>query len=378
MRHIYLHVPFCRRRCTYCDFAIAVRKAVPAARFVEAVRAELRLRRDAGEWDEEPIETLYLGGGTPSLVPSDVLANLIAHLLAPPTGRAHQPAELTLEVNPEDVTADAARAWVKAGVTRVSLGVQSFDDRVLQWMHRPHDATAPATAMRVLRRAGVRAVSIDLIFGLPDDLAADFSRTLSAGLALEPDHLSVYGLTAEPRTPYARLLERQAARAVSDERYAEEFLLVHDRLTGAGYRHYEVSNYARPGHESRHNQAYWTGRTYAGLGPSAHRYRSPERSWNVGPWAAYDRRVAAGLDPTDAREVLDPSQQRLERVYLGLRTLEGVAAEDLRAFSAERIREQALARRWLEPSQGRIRATPAGWLRLDELVSALTTSPESG
>jgi oxygen-independent coproporphyrinogen-3 oxidase len=284
---------------------------------------------------------------------------------------------VTLEANPEDVTGETARAWVSAGVNRVSLGGQSFDPRALEWMRRSHDPGGTRQAVRLLREAGVRSVSLDLIFGLPDELAADFSASLEAALALEPDHLSVYGLTAEPRTPYSRLLARNAVRAAPDERYVEEFLLAHDRLTSAGYDHYEVSNYARPGHASRHNRAYWVGAEYAGLGPSAHRFRPGERRWNVAAWAAYQQALDGGRDPTEGREALTEEQAWLERVYLSLRTADGLEVEKHRLVAAPLI-SRATAMGWLAERGGRLAATPAGWLRLDELTRVLTTSRESG
>ena len=330
-----------------------------------------------GEWDEDPIHTLYLGGGTPSLLPADLVQVIVAEFLGERDGGAAGSVEVTIEANPEDVTPEVAAAWVAAGVNRVSLGAQSFDERVLAWMHRSHGSQATENAVCVLREVGVPSVSLDLIFGLPDKLNADFEDSLAAALALEPEHLSVYGLTAEPRTPYARLLARDAVRAAHDDRYVEEFLATHERLISAGYEHYEVSNYGRPGHQSRHNRAYWTGAPYAGLGPSAHRFRPGERSWNVPAWAAYERLLRTGRDPTEGRESLTPAEQRLEQVYLGLRTAEGLELEDRRRGRNEVLR-QAVAKGWLEEHAGRVRATAAGWLRLDELVTALTTLSEGG
>ncbi|HWP36099.1 MAG TPA: radical SAM family heme chaperone HemW [Gemmatimonadales bacterium] len=373
MRHVYVHVPFCRRRCSYCDFAIAVRRATPADAFVSAVRAEHRLRRHAGEWDADPLETLYLGGGTPSLLPADAVTAIVAEFLG-----AEPPLEVSLEANPEDVTPEAARSWRAAGVTRVSLGVQSFQPAVLEWMHRSHGVSAAAGAVRTLRAAGFESVSLDLIFGLPAEVRSNFTADLDAALGLEPDHLSVYGLTAEPRTPYARWLERDAVHAISDEAYAEQFLLAHERLTAAGFEHYEVSNYARPGHRSRHNSAYWTGAPYAGLGPSAHRYRLGERSWNVGAWVEYERRLRHDADPTAEREILTPDQRLLERIYLGLRTVNGIEESVLRHLGVGAFCREAKSSGLLVQSNGRLQATPQGWLKLDEIVTVLTTSVKSG
>lgn len=399
MRHIYLHVPFCRRRCSYCDFAIAVRRTVPAERYVRAIKTEHDFRRQSGEWDRAPLETLYLGGGTPSLLAAPWIAELVQHFLQ--TERASRTGELeiTVEANPEDVTEEAARIWASCGVNRVSLGVQSFDPKVLAWMRRTHGPDAPARAVERLREAAIKSISLDLIFALPESLGRDFRRDLELALALEPDHLSLYGLSVEPRTPLARWVSRGAIAPPDDERYAQEFLLAHEILSNVGFEHYEISNYARPGFRARHNSAYWRADPYAGLGPAAHRFGTSAsvpsregpsfpglatnwvRAWNVDQWAAYERRVADGQDPTAQREIVSPQKRALETVYLGLRTSEGVSLSDPLAASALRpgpLMERAVAEGWLKVSAGRLVPTPEGWLRLDSLVVSLTTSTGSG
>ncbi|HEX9631644.1 MAG TPA: radical SAM family heme chaperone HemW [Gemmatimonadales bacterium] len=370
MRHLYVHVPFCARRCSYCDFAIAVRRRVPSERFVGAVGAEYRARHETEQWGDGGFETVYLGGGTPSQLPPDAVRRLLDTFPRAPN------AEVTLEANPDDVTAQAVSAWRAAGVNRVSLGIQSFDDRVLAWMHRLHDADAARRAFAVLREGGIPSVSTDLIFALPGVLGHDVRSDLDTILALGPDHVSAYGLTLEPRTPYARWAHRGTAPPADDERYAAEFQAVHDALTGTGFEHYEVSNYARPGARSRHNSAYWVGANYVGLGPAAHGLRGRERRWNLRDWAAYEPVAVAGRDPVADRERLDDGQRFLERVFLGLRTAEGLPASD-----AERLAPAPLlaAERagWLTVSD-RVRPTPAGWLVVEALVASLTTLPEGG
>jgi oxygen-independent coproporphyrinogen-3 oxidase len=371
VHHLYVHVPFCRRRCSYCDFAIAVRKTVPSDRFVAAVLAEYTMRRDIEGWAPAPFDTVYLGGGTPSLLSPEAVMRLVA------TFPRAEGAEVTLEANPDDVTADRAAAWVAAGVNRVSLGVQSLDDRVLGWMHRTHDAPAAREAADLLRSAGVRSVSVDLIFALPEGLERDLVADLRGLLALGPDHVSAYGLTLEPRTPYARWSDRGTAVPPPDDRYAAEFLLVRETLTAAGFEHYEVSNYARPGARSRHNSAYWQGVDYLGLGPSAHGLHGNVRRWNVRNWPEWDRCVASGADPIGGSERLTACQAALERVYLRLRTAEGVPpAEAANLAPGQRLAAERAG--WLATEDGWVRATPAGWLVLDALVPGLTTFSEGG
>jgi putative oxygen-independent coproporphyrinogen III oxidase len=371
VHHLYLHVPFCARRCSYCDFAIAVRKRIPSDEYIAAIRSEVARQGEIG-----PLQTVYLGGGTPSLLPSDAVATLLRHILGrtPPADAV----EVTLEANPEDVTAGAARAWRSAGVNRVSLGAQSFDDRVLRWMHRSHDAARVSAAVQMLRCAGIDNISLDLIFALPPELDRDWRGDLDQALALEPAHLSLYGLTVEPRTPLARWVSRGATAPPDDERYAAEYLLAHERLAEAGYAFYEVSNAARAGRRSRHNSAYWTSRPYLGLGPAAHSFDGRTRRWNLAPWEAYRRALADGGSPVESEETLTKDQRELEVLYLQLRTVEGLPSTVLhrppQPPQPPHPLVTALARGWMVETEGRLRCTPEGWLRLDSLVHALTGS----
>ncbi|HMA39192.1 MAG TPA: coproporphyrinogen-III oxidase family protein, partial [Gemmatimonadales bacterium] len=301
------------------------------------------------------------------------VARLLRHVLDhTPSSRE---VERTLEANPEDVTPDAARAWRSAGINRVSLGAQSFDDRVLRWMHRSHDADRIGAAVKTLRAAGIDNVSLDLIFALPSELERDWRGDLDRALALEPEHLSLYGLTVEPRTPLARWLSRGATAPPDDERYAEEYLLAHERLAEAGYAFYEVSNAAREGRRSRHNSAYWSGRPYLGLGPAAHSFDGRRRRWNLAPWEAYRRALADGGSPVESEETLTEDQRELEALYLQLRTVEGLPSTVLhRPPQPPQPVALLLARGWMVQDGGRLRCTPEGWLRLDTLVHALTGS----
>jgi len=387
MPHLYLHVPFCVRRCSYCDFAIAVRKRIPAREYVDAVLRELEMVRaaDPGAATEGPegpkksfrvprgaLETVYLGGGTPSLLPPDALATLVTSLLdAFGATSSRDAVEVTAEANPEDLTPELARVWRRVGINRVSLGAQSFDDRVLTWMHRSHDATRIATAVRTLRDAGIDNISLDLIFALPAELERDWERDLELALSLGPDHLSLYGLTVEERTPLARWISRGAIAPPEDDRYADEYLLAHVRLAAYGYHFYEVSNACRDQRRSRHNSAYWSGRPYLGLGPAAHSYDGRARRWNVAAWPAYARAVAEGRSPVESSEVLTPAQRELERVYLALRTEAGVSLSTLH-HPPPASTTRWVDRGWAEVRDGRLVCTPQGWLRLDSLVRDLT------
>lgn len=391
-RHLYVHVPFCGRRCVYCDFSIAVRRRLPVADYLAAVSREIARGSVPGDLD-----TIYLGGGTPSRLGAAGVAALVALL-----GPVSPPAEFTLEANPEDVTPESARAWVQAGVNRLSLGAQSFDDRVLAWMHRTHDTARVGSAVAAARAAGVRNLSLDLIFALPEALDRDWSRDLDAAVALEPEHISLYGLTVEPGTPLFRRVGRGELSAAPEPRYEEEYLLAHERLAAAGYVFYEVSNAARSGREAAHNRSYWTLDPYLGLGPSAHSFDGAFRWWNEPAYARWRRALEEGRSPVAGREVLNDHQRRLERLYLGLRTREGIVLPDpCPAALGERL-GRWVAAGWAVTEPGpapgapaaepaprspgaplvpaavvpagpgvRTRLTPRGWLRLDELVATI-------
>jgi len=364
MQHLYLHVPFCVRRCSYCDFSIAVRKRIPVQEYVDAVLQE------AGNVGDRALDTIYFGGGTPSLLPPESIATLLHELTSQPR-TPHAAREVTIEANPEDVTVDSARAWRTAGINRVSLGAQSFDDAVLKWMHRSHDAARIGGAVHALRGAGIDNISLDLIFALPDELHRDWERDLDMALALRPNHLSLYGLTVEPRTPLDRWISRGATKVPDDDRYAEEYLFAHRRLNADGFLFYEVSNAARDGFRSKHNSAYWSGKPYVGLGPAAHSFDGTTRRWNLRAWEAYRRAIAEGRSAVESEERLTEEQRRTEAIYLGLRTAEGLPSTNLHpppSFTAQG---------WITVRDGRLKCTPEGWLRLDSLVNELTMHTES-
>jgi oxygen-independent coproporphyrinogen III oxidase len=364
-RHVYVHVPFCARRCSYCDFSIAVRRDVPVDEYLGALDAELSTR--FGGSPREAVDSIYFGGGTPSRLGGEGLVRALTLV------ERHFPraagAEITAEVNPEDVAAKHVDAWRAAGVNRLSLGSQSFDDRVLTWMHRTHDSHAIGDAVATARSAGIDNLSLDLIFALPDALERDFERDVARLLALEPDHVSLYGLTVEPATPLGRWVERGTAVEQPEEGYEHEFLTAHRMLTAAGFEHYEVSNYARPGRRARHNSAYWTGAPYVGLGPSAHGFDSHVRRWNHRGYALWRDAALAGADPIEGCERLTDSNRVAESVYLGLRTDAGLAIADT---------DGGAIAPWIEAgwvtvgADRRLRCTPDGWLRLDALSAALT------
>jgi oxygen-independent coproporphyrinogen-3 oxidase len=364
-RHVYVHVPFCSRRCSYCDFSIAVRREVPVDEYLRALDAELRTR--FGDVPVAEVDTIYFGGGTPSRLGGAGLARAVA-LVAQRFVPARD-AEITAEANPEDLTPANAAEWRATGVNRLSLGSQSFDDRALQWMHRTHDSAAIGRAVDVARAAGIDNLSLDLIFALPEALQRDFAADVERLLALSPDHVSLYGLTVEAGTPLGRWVSRGTAIEQPDEGYARDFLSARRLLEGAGFEHYEVSNYGKPGRRARHNSAYWGGAPYVGVGPAAHGFDGDTRRWNLRGYTAWRDAAAAGTDPLDGSERLTQSNREAEAVYLGLRSDLG-----LDVTPSDRV----LVTPWLEAGwatigrDGRLRCTAEGWLRLDALAAALT------
>jgi oxygen-independent coproporphyrinogen-3 oxidase len=367
-RHVYVHVPFCARRCSYCDFSIAVRRDVPVDEYLAALEAELSVRFPTVQGE---VDTIYLGGGTPSQLGGDGVRRALNLVRA--RFPAADGAEITIEANPDDLSVDAARAWVNAGVTRLSLGSQSFNDLALQWMHRSHDAAAIGRAVQAARDGGLGNLSLDLIFALPAALNRDFESDVHKLLALQPDHVSLYGLTVEPGTPLGGWVARGKAVEQPEEGYEADFMLAHQLLTAAGFEHYEVSNYALPGRRARHNAAYWAAVPYVGLGPSAHGFDGEVRRWNTRTYSDWCDRATEHRDPIGGDERLTAENRIAESVYLGLRSDTGLALEP---------GEQAMVAPWMGAGwttvtgdgeeSGRLRCTASGWLRLDSLAASLT------
>jgi oxygen-independent coproporphyrinogen-3 oxidase len=371
-RHLYVHAPFCARRCSYCDFAVKVAADPPVAAWAGAIAAELdSVARERGWDDVLVLETLYLGGGTPSLLGVGAMERMREALRArtDPDGLE----EFTAEANPESFSSELAADWRAAGVNRISFGAQTFHGPSLKWMGRLHGPDGPGRSVREARNAGFDNLGLDLIFGLPTRLGRDLEDDLDRVLALEPQHVSVYGLSVEPGTPLGRWVAEGRESVADGDRYRDEYLRVARRLRTEGYHHYEVSNFARPGREARHNAAYWSGVPYLGVGNGAHSYVPPERWWNPRDWDAYRDATAGRAPPREDIEVVADEAARLERLWLGLRTSDGLPRSELGPA------QRALADRWereglAEPSGERLRLTPDGWLLLDRLAVDLDSA----
>lgn len=372
MNALYLHIPFCRRKCPYCDFYSVAEDPGKLAGYPSLLLRHLQLAREQGA--KGPFETVFFGGGTPSLLPAAAVAEILAAARELFGFAPH--AEISLEANPGTVTAASLEGYHRAGVNRLSLGVQSLQPDHLRRLGRIHDAAQAREAVALARSAGFDHLSLDLIFGLPGQDLADLAAELQTFLALEPEHLSVYGLTIEEETPFHHQHRQGELSLPTEETAAAMFLDLHRRLTGSGFEHYEISNYARPGFACRHNQRYWRRQPYLGIGAGAHSFRA--EGWgsrcSVAPdLQSYAAALAAGLDPAEPLESFDRRGAMAETLYLGLRTAEGVSEAEFRARFGCGVGEafpEAVAQTadHLRLRDGRWRISLDGWLLFDHLI----------
>ncbi len=359
---VYLHIPFCRRRCPYCDFAFVVRRDPPVDRFVDELLAEIAL-------DPPPMaDSVYFGGGTPSLLAPEQVARILRAVPRRPD------ATVTLEANPEDAAGLAG--YRAAGVNRLSLGVQSLRDVHLRTLGRTHDAGQALGAVCAAVAAGFESVSADLIFGIPclgrEELLEDADRLVEAGVR----HISAYGLTIYEGTLLARDRKQGRFSAAPEQDEREQFLALHARLAERGFEHYEISNYARPGHRSRHNELYWTGGAYRGYGPSAHSYdpQARRRFWNLRAYDRWRSPLAEGRLPREGEENLTEAEALLERMYVGLRRSDGLSIREFAHLEREPAasRLAGLERAGLVRRQGEtIALTVEGMAVADSVVETL-------
>lgn len=325
MAGVYVHIPFCASRCSYCDFYSTLLLSEVGEAYVDAVIAEAALRR--GELHDAAIKTLYLGGGTPSQLPVSLFNRLIAGLRQ--ALHLTDVEEFTVEANPDDVTPGWCDAVRSLGVNRVSMGVQSFEDKILRLIGRRHTARQATEAVGNLRAAGIDNISIDLIFGLPGQTVVTWTHSVRQAIALKPQHISAYGLTYEEGTRLWHQRERGEVIEVPEEQCLEMYRILADELQAAGYGHYEISNFALPGYHSRHNSSYWDDTPYLGLGAAAHSYDGHIRRYNPHDLRQYISKVMSG-QVACGQEELSQWERYDERVMLGLRTSDGVDAERLR------------------------------------------------
>lgn len=371
--HVYVHVPFCRYRCPYCAFYNVRPDAGREAVFLDGTAREIERWRSAGAFTDATLATLYWGGGTPSRLTASGTRRLAALSLgiAPPAPDL----EWTVEANPADVDAERLGLYRDLGVTRLSVGVQSFDEERLRFLGRDHGAARAREAVHWAAAAGFPEISLDLMFNLAvAGSEAAWRADLTVALELPITHLSLYGLTIEAGTPFGRLAEAGERLTRSDGGYGVEYLRACRAARRRGFEHYEVSSFARPGHRSRHNQSYWTGEPYLGLGPAAHSFDGRRRWANLASLTGWSGALEEGGDPRAFVETLGPDERALEALYLGLRTAGGVGeTHPLLARPGNREVVDGLVRSGrLRRENGRVRCTERGFLVLDAILAALS------
>jgi oxygen-independent coproporphyrinogen-3 oxidase len=360
---LYVHVPFCLTRCGYCDFNAYAELDELKPRYVRALEREASLA--APDWPER-FASVFLGGGTPTSLEPRHLAELLAHLRN--AFDVDADAEVTIEANPDTVDEERLRALRDAGYTRLSMGAQSFDPSVLAALERVHRPESVRCAFAAARAAAYDNVNLDLIYGANGESLESWRRTLEETIALGPEHVSAYALTIEPATPLGRKVAAGVVQAPDPDTQADMFELTCELLGSAGYFHYEVSNWAKPGFECCHNLGYWERRPYLGLGAGAHSSRDARRWWNLRPPDQYLDAVDAGTLPIGGSEDLSDADLDLEETFLRLRTLRGVDADPRTVRLAEPFLDDGL----LERRNGSFVATERGMLLLNELVLGLT------
>lgn len=333
---LYVHIPFCHRICPYCSFYKHTPGNTPIGDFIQAIGQEAAWRKEAQSLSG--VKTLYLGGGTPSMLSSKHLTDLFDSLRE--NFDFSQIQEITLEANPATFDLKKARLFKSLGVTRVSLGIQSFTPHVLETLGREHSPQQATESVYTLREAGIDSVNIDLMFSIPGQSLADWESTLTHAVSLKPDHISAYNLTYEEDTAFFDSL-RNGTYQENEDHDADHYHLAEQILTAAGFDHYETSNYAQPNHHSRHNQGYWKGEDYIGLGPSAVSTLNGTRDKNISDTAAYIRRVSSLGNAIHETEILTPAQRRIELIALGLRTTQGIPLELLGNASLEKAQTLA-------------------------------------
>lgn len=341
MTGLYIHIPFCKSRCIYCAFYSTTAEQMKQA-YVDAVCREMELRKAVYEKEGKDVgktlATVYLGGGTPSQLSPTQLQQLFDTIAR--HYDVSDDAEITIECNPDDVTEAFAELLRSLPVNRVSMGAQTFDDDRLQFIHRRHTSEQVTTAIQRLREKGIHNISIDLMYGFPDETLEEWEYDIQQALALNVEHISAYALTYEEGTPLYRLLEEGKVKEIDEERSLAMYDRLIDRLQEAGYEHYEISNFARKGWRSRHNSSYWQLVPYIGIGAAAHSYDGRQRQWNIADINSYINHIQQGIVPAEG-ELLDKDSRYNDHVMLALRTCEGLDLSTLNSDERSYCEETA-------------------------------------
>ncbi|MGK2863411.1 MAG: radical SAM family heme chaperone HemW [Chitinophagaceae bacterium] len=342
MSGIYIHIPFCKKACHYCNFHFSTSLRYKNE-FISALLKEIKLQQHL--FQGESIETIYFGGGTPSLLAKEEIRMVLQEI------RAFFPvmpsAEITLEANPDDITHEKIKDWQEAGINRLSIGVQSFFEEDLVWMNRAHNAKQAIDSLKMAIKS-FENITIDLIYGTPELTNGKWEQNLEKAGLLRIPHLSCYALTVEPKTPLQKRIQQKKEPDIDPEKQSEQFLLLMQWAEKTGYEHYEISNFAKPGFRSRHNSSYWQGKKYLGLGPSAHSFDGNSRWWNIANNNSYIRSIENGIVPFE-KETLTELQKLNEYIMISLRTSDGLDLSRLKGMEAENM--MAKSRKYIQKGQ---------------------------
>lgn len=360
MAGIYLHIPFCKQACHYCNFHFTTSLRYKSE-LAEAMVKEIALQKEY--LGGETINTIYFGGGTPSLLDEKELEEIMSALRQAYV--ISENAEVTLEANPDDITSEKLQFWKRAGINRLSIGIQSFFEEELRWMNRAHNAQQARQCIVDSLAAGITNLSIDLIYGSPLLSDEDWKRNVDLALSYHIPHLSCYALTVEEKTPLHKMIRTQQKVNVNEEQQARQFLLLMQWLRAAGYEHYEVSNFAKPGYRSRHNSSYWKGESYLGIGPSAHSYNGKSRSWNVANNQLYIEAINEGRLPKE-EEKLTRDEKLNEYMMIALRTMEGIDMQRVRELASEKEADAIIQKLKIYASQRLVSATNTSFALTDD------------
>ncbi len=377
MAGLYFHIPFCKQACHYCDFHFSTNQSLKAE-LVNQLSAELTLQKEYLK--SEPVETIYLGGGTPSLLDAYELDILFTSIQK--NYQVTADVEVTLEANPDDLNPKKLSEMKSAGVNRLSIGIQSFDETVLKFLNRAHTATEALSCVENARKAGIKNISIDLIYSIPGQDEETLQKNLATALSLHPNHISAYSLTVEEKTVFGRWASKGKLHAMEDDQSAQQFELVMESLTQEGFHHYEISNYCLPGFQSKHNTSYWKGKKYLGLGPSAHSYNGATRQFNISNNHLYVKSIQKGIVPFE-REELTNENKINEYLFTSLRTEWGCDLNYLKeqfgydlASQNKSYLNQLTTRNLIELGDT-ITLTRAGKLLADRIASDLFVSADN-
>lgn len=371
MSGIYIHIPFCKQKCSYCDFHFSTTFESYRAQMIETMHKEIVLRRDY--LNESLLESVYFGGGTPSLLTLEELETLFGTINSQFV--LSDKAEITLEANPDDITPENLKIWKKVGINRLSIGLQSFKEKDLVWMNRAHSVTEALDCVQLARDSGFTNISVDLIYGLPELTIEEWESHVDTVLKMEIQHVSAYCLTIEEKTALHKMVATQKIFPIGEDEQSDQFLLLTKKLKQAGFKHYEISNFGLSNYEAVHNSNYWKGKQYLGIGPSAHSFNGISRRWNISNNPLYIKNFNSE-NTWYEEEILTEKDRWNELLLTGLRTSYGVDLEQLESIQelplsfTEKIKE-FYDHNWLTLENRRIVLTDTGRLMADHISSEL-------